>query len=102
MFRSADAVLISKTDLLQVLPEFSVARAETALRGLASRVPLLSVHTRSAGGIQPWLDWGHQQLAGLNESRERGGLSNFSALPEHSHVLMHAHLQQLNPLDEEV
>jgi len=102
MFRSADAVLISKTDLLQVLPEFSVARAETALRGLASRVPLLSVHTRSSKGIQPWLDWLHQQLTELNERRDKGGLSNFSALPEHGHVLMHAHLQQVHPLGDEV
>ena len=102
MFRSADVVLITKTDLLQVLPEFSVTRAETALRGLASHAPLLSVHTRIASGIQPWLDWLHQQLAELKESRERGDLGNFSAVPEHSHVLMHTHLHQVHPRDDEV
>jgi hydrogenase nickel incorporation protein HypB len=102
MFRSADAVLISKTDLLQVLPEFSVARAESALRGLASQVPLLSVHTRSNAGIQPWLDWLHGQLSELKDSRARGDLGHFSALPEHGHVLMHAHLHQLHPLDDDV
>lgn len=102
MFRSADAVLISKTDLLQVLPEFSVARAEASLRGLASQVPCLSVHTRSNSGIQPWLDWLHSQLAELKDSRQRGDLSNFTSVPEHGHVLMHPHLQQVTPLDDEL
>ena len=102
MFRSADAVLISKTDLLQVLPEFSVDRAEASLRGLASQVPCLSVHTRSSSGIQPWLDWLHGQLGELRDSRERGDLSNFTSVPEHGHVLMHAHLQQVTPLDDEL
>jgi hypothetical protein len=60
------------------------------------------VHTRSNSGIQPWLDWLHSQLAELKDSRQRGDLSNFTSVPEHGHVLMHPHLQQVTPLDDEL
>ena len=68
MFRAADLVLLTKADLLTYLTEFSPARAEHHLRHLASAAPFLTISTRGAGGIEPWLDW----LRGeLEQQRQR-------------------------------
>lgn len=57
MFRAADLMLISKTDLLPYLPEFSPDRAEHYLRHLASDAPTLRLSARSGTGIAAWIDW---------------------------------------------
>ena len=57
MFRAADLMLISKTDLLAVLDDFDPAAAERHLRNLASRVPVLQVAARKQRSIEPWLNW---------------------------------------------
>jgi hydrogenase nickel incorporation protein HypB len=41
MFRAADVMLLTKTDLLEHLPEFSPERAEGCLRNLATAAPTL-------------------------------------------------------------
>jgi hydrogenase nickel incorporation protein HypB len=99
MFRSVDAVLLSKTDLLEVLPEFSPQRAEAALRGLASDAPLLNVHIRSEEGIRPWLDWLREQLAGFKSSNR----SRFRPLPVGAHALTHPqpHPHQFTPREND-
>jgi hydrogenase nickel incorporation protein HypB len=57
MFRAADLVLLTKTDLLAVLDDFDPARAEGCLRNLASRAPLLSLSAKKKSGLDAWLDW---------------------------------------------
>ena len=57
MFRAADLMLISKTDLLPYLTEFSPARAEHCLRHLASTAPALHLSARSGEGLADWLGW---------------------------------------------
>ena len=57
MFRSADLVLISKSDLLAVLEDFDPKYAEKCLRELASEAPLLEVSAKTGAGMQGWLDW---------------------------------------------
>ncbi len=57
MFRKADVVLISKTDLAPHIPEFDVARAGAALRDLASAAPVLALSSRDGAGMAGWLDW---------------------------------------------
>ena len=57
MFRSADLVLISKSDLLPVLDDFDPRHAEKCLRELASEAPLLEVSAKTGSGIEGWLDW---------------------------------------------
>src|SRR5512143_818234 len=57
MFRAADLVLLTKTDLLPALDDFDPARAETSLRQVASRAPLLSISARKHLGFDAWLDW---------------------------------------------
>ena len=101
MFRAVDAVLLSKTDLLHVLPEFSPQRAETALRSLASDAPLLNVNVRSAQGLQPWLDWLGKQIAAFKGARETGAMGHFRPVTGHAHVLTHPHLSQFTPREND-
>jgi hydrogenase nickel incorporation protein HypB len=62
MFRAADLVLLTKTDLLPVLDDFDPARAEANLRALASRAPLLHVSAKKSR-IEPWIEWLRDQVA---------------------------------------
>lgn len=57
MFRAADLMLISKTDLLPYLSEFSPDRAERCLRHLASTAPTLHLSARTEAGVAGWLEW---------------------------------------------
>ena len=68
MFRAADLMLVSKTDLLPWLADFSPARAEARLRALASSAPVLQVAAPTGAGIADWIDW---LLATRDEYRRR-------------------------------
>ncbi|MEO1202904.1 MAG: hydrogenase nickel incorporation protein HypB [Pseudomonadota bacterium] len=57
MFRAADLVLITKSDLLAVLDDFSPDAATACVRGLASDVPVMTISSRSGTGFDGWLDW---------------------------------------------
>ena len=57
MFRSADLMLLSKTDLLPYLSEFSPQKAEASLRNLASPAPVLHVSAKDGTGLEAWVDW---------------------------------------------
>lgn len=61
MFRAADLVLLTKTDLLPVLEDFDPARAEANLRALASRAPFLPVSAKQRR-LEPWLAWLRAEL----------------------------------------
>lgn len=63
MFRAADLMLLTKTDLLPMLEGFSPARAEANLRALASSVPVIALSPRRGQGLEAWLDWLRHQLA---------------------------------------
>lgn len=68
LFRAADLVLISKSDLLAHLDDFNIARAEAAVRGLASEAPVVALSARDGSGLQRWLDWLGARVA---ENRRR-------------------------------
>jgi hydrogenase nickel incorporation protein HypB len=72
MFRAADLVLCTKSDLLQVLPEFQPQRAERYLRELASAAPFETVSVRGDGGLEPWLHWLQQELVAHHARVELG------------------------------
>ena len=57
IFRAADLVLLTKTDLLEVLDDFDPVRAEKYLRQLASEVPMMQLASRRNVDIDSWLDW---------------------------------------------
>jgi len=62
MFRAADLVLITKSDLLPVLDDFDPAYAEGCLRQLASTAPLMNISARRGGGMEVWFDWLRSEL----------------------------------------
>lgn len=72
MFRAADLVLLTKTDLLPVLDDFDPARAEASLRQVASRAPLLSISARKHLGFDAWLDWLRAERAAQRARAQRG------------------------------
>jgi len=57
MFRAADLLLLTKTDLLPVLDDFSPERAEGFLRALANPAPVLRLSARKNLGLDGWLNW---------------------------------------------
>ncbi len=62
MFRAADLMLLTKTDLLDVLDDFDTGRAEHNLRQLASSAPVFELSARRGDGIENWIDWLSQQF----------------------------------------
>jgi hydrogenase nickel incorporation protein HypB len=57
MFRAADLVLITKSDLLEVLGDFDPEAAESYLRQIANPAPLFDVSAKTGTGMSSWLDW---------------------------------------------
>jgi len=57
MFRAADLVLLTKTDLLPVLDDFDPAHAENCLRNLANPAPALRLSAKKKDGLAAWFDW---------------------------------------------
>jgi hydrogenase nickel incorporation protein HypB len=57
MFRAADLLLLTKTDLLPVLDDFSPERAEDCLRALANPAQIIRLSARKNFGMDGWLDW---------------------------------------------
>lgn len=57
MFRAADLMLLTKTDLLSVIDDFDVGRAEANLRALANPAPVIRLSARKGAGIEQWIAW---------------------------------------------
>ena len=75
MFRAADLVVISKTDLLTVLDDFDPDLAERHVRQLANPAPVLRLSARKGDGLAVWLDW----LRGQWSARRHGAAATLSA-----------------------
>ncbi len=57
MFRAADLVLITKSDLLEVLDDFDPEAAERCVRDIANPAPIFKVSSKTGLGMDTWLDW---------------------------------------------
>ena len=64
MFRAADLVLISKTDFLDFIDDFSVNDAERRVRDLANPAAVMPLSARRPESLADWLDWLRAQLKG--------------------------------------
>ena len=62
MFRAADLMLLTKTDLLEVLDDFDTAKAEQALRLVGSAAPVLHLSPRKGAGVADWVSWVEGEL----------------------------------------
>lgn len=63
IFRAADLVLITKSDLLAVLDDFAPQTAERYVRQLASEAAVMTLSARSGDGLSLWLDWLEEAVA---------------------------------------
>jgi hydrogenase nickel incorporation protein HypB len=68
IFRASDLVVLSKTDLLDVMDDFEPARAAAALRDLGRDTPMIRTAARRAPSIGPWLDWLELQIASRRQT----------------------------------
>jgi hydrogenase nickel incorporation protein HypB len=62
MFRAADLMLLTKTDLLAVLDDFDTKRAEANLRALANPAPAIQLSARKGAGMEHWIAWLKQEV----------------------------------------
>ncbi|WP_239002781.1 hydrogenase nickel incorporation protein HypB [Rhodovastum atsumiense] len=83
IFRGADMVLVSKTDLLAFITEFDVGLARACVGRLGGTRPLLEVSAKTGQGIGDWTDWVLKQLAARRATH-----------PKHEHVPSHSHAVQ--------
>lgn len=63
IFRTADLILITKTDLLHFMRDFDPRRAEHGLRALGSAAPALALSAREKSGLGIWLNWLRREVA---------------------------------------
>ena len=57
MFRAADLILITKSDLLALLDDFDPGKAGAHVRALANPAPVFTLSARNGSGMQAWFDW---------------------------------------------
>ena len=91
MFRAADLVLLTKTDLLPVLDDFDPARAEAALRAVGSAAPMLHVASRKNPALQGWLDWLEDSLAAQRARLAEGSTGRAPVRSTHDAHHHHEH-----------
>lgn len=72
MFRAADAIVLTKTDLLSVLDDFDPQRAERFVRELASSAPVIHLSARKQIGMDVWFDWLRQAFHSQRERVDQG------------------------------
>jgi hydrogenase nickel incorporation protein HypB len=70
MFRGSDLVVLTKTDLLPYLDDFSPARAATALKASGYAGPLIDTTTRRADGQSGWIEWLRQTVTEHRRRRD--------------------------------
>lgn len=72
MFRASNLNLLTKADLLPVLDDFDVTKAEENIRNLANPAPILQLSARKNQGMTQWLAWLQQQLTHYRENLVKG------------------------------
>lgn len=100
MFRAADLMLITKCDLLKVLDDFSVEKAERHLRELASTAPTINLSSKSGDGLEQWINWLSEAVVEhkhriINQETIRPAIQSdgvhFHKVDAHSHGHSHSH-----------
>ena len=88
MFRSADLVMISKSDLLPILDDFKLDNAKNYLHDIASTAPVIELSSKDKSGMPIWLDWIHQQIEARKTFLEDHPVAH---TPHHHHEHHHDH-----------
>jgi len=66
MFRAADVVLLSKSDLLDVLDDFDTEKARRHVRELANPAPVMNLSVRRPDSLDQWFSWLRERVAELS------------------------------------
>ena len=66
MFRAADVVLLSKSDLLDVLDDFDTEKARRHVRELANPAPVMILSVRRPDSLDQWFSWLRERVAELS------------------------------------
>jgi hydrogenase nickel incorporation protein HypB len=88
MFRAADLVLISKSDLLPVLDDFKPENAKRYLHDIASEAPVFELSAKDQSGMQQWFGWLHAQI-----EKQKAYLAEHPPESGHRHHHHHEHEQ---------
>jgi hydrogenase nickel incorporation protein HypB len=81
MFRGSDLVLLTKSDLLDVLDDFDPQKAESHVRHLANPAPVLTLSARREETLGPWFNWldemvvSHQKNQNLAPTMQPDGIA---------------------------
>ncbi len=67
MFRASDLMLISKTDLLPYLDDFSTDRAKQNLHNLATDAPVIELSSKNGNGFEAWINWLQTEIESYHE-----------------------------------
>jgi hydrogenase nickel incorporation protein HypB len=97
MFRAADLLLISKTDLLAVLDDFHSERAQHCLRELANPAPVVELSAKTGKGVDAWVRWLKQELQRYRQQLQQGGTLHPAIQPQGRHYHKHAPVPQRQP-----
>jgi len=81
MFRVAEAVLVTKTDLLPYLDDFSIGHASRNVRELANAAPIMPMSARKHVGLDAWLDWLRGELAARRAHPAPGSVPGHASAP---------------------
>jgi hydrogenase nickel incorporation protein HypB len=98
MFRAADLVLLSKSDLLPVLDDFKPEKAKQYLHDIASDAPVFELSSKDQSGMQQWFDWLFDQI-----EKQKAYLAAHPVASghhhhhEHEHEHQHAHAEAKTP-----
>jgi len=82
MFRASDLVLLSKTDLLPFMDDFSPDNVEQHLKALAKDIPLIPLSAKKQLGFDHWINWLHHQV-----QQNREAIQGFQSTSHEAHQL---------------
>lgn len=71
IFRAAQLVVISKSDLLGVLDDFDPSYATGCVRQLANEAPVIEVSAKTGDGMSAWLGWLRDEKGMLRQHETR-------------------------------
>lgn len=91
MFRASDLMLISKSDLLEVMGDFDPERAISYLRQLANPADVFLLSSRDGSGLSAWCDWIVDQLARRRRALSAHETDRKGAQPAPQTVHPHVH-----------
>ena len=83
MFRAADLMLLSKTDLLSVLDDFDPAKAEHHLRNLANESAVIQISVKQKESLNQWLNWLREEVE--QHTQRIRSTTQADDMPLHSH-----------------